>query len=185
MRLRKLVRDKIPRLMLEEGLEPNVRILVGEELDTALRTKLREEASEVARARSREELIEEIADVAAVAYALRKHHDISSQEMQDATRLKSSQKGSFCQGFEVDVPASAAGPIATSAMLLDADGNDAMLLPFRRGEWLTGDPAAKHVGLVDSVRYYYSNGKSTVVPLLVPKSIEVGDTMNVKEPELS
>ena len=66
----KLVRDLIPELIRKDGRDPQVRYLSGEALVTALRTKLCEEAQEAAEAGSRKQLVEELADVREVMFAL-------------------------------------------------------------------------------------------------------------------
>lgn len=102
--MRKLVRDKIPRLMLDEGIEPNVRILSTDELGRALRAKLVEEALEVAECNTREALLEELADLWEVWYTTVKHHGWLAKDVYEKARDKGMDKGRFAQGFEIDTP---------------------------------------------------------------------------------
>lgn len=94
----KLVRDLIPDLIRKDGRDPQVRYLSGEELVTALRAKLREEAQEAAEAGTRERLIEELADLREVTFALMAARGITEQELIQVAAVKVQQRGAFNLG---------------------------------------------------------------------------------------
>lgn len=178
--MRKLVRDKIPRMMLDEGLEPNVRVLSTPELDKALRKKLVEEAHEVIAAATPEALLEELADLWEVWYTLIRHHDWLAKDAYERARDKGVEKGRFQQGFEVDVPAHPNLPHAISGVGLDHEGNEVIFLPKRVGGRVVSEPATKHVGVVAGIRFYLSNGETETLPLVVNHDIAVGDVLAVQ-----
>lgn len=66
----KLVRDNIIDIMKEDNEIPNYHILKKSEYEKCLRSKLIEEGMELLNAKSRDDIIEEIADVYEVLYAI-------------------------------------------------------------------------------------------------------------------
>lgn len=66
----KLIRDRIPEIMDEAGVEYEIETLDEAGFERALRTKLLEEASEAAEATTRADLVKELADLQEVAAAL-------------------------------------------------------------------------------------------------------------------
>lgn len=177
--MRKLVRDKIPRIMMDDGHDPEVRILSSAELDKALRTKLVEEANEVVKAENSYELLGELADVMEVVYSIRKQYNWSMGDIQERIREKNGEKGSFSQGFEVET-----SPVPTPlfGVGLDRDGNDAILLPNRAAGkgYVTSDPATRNVGLVTHVRFYSAGGKKITVPMQFAPIVAPGDVLHAK-----
>ena len=73
----KLVRDKIPATIVDKGEQVIQVKLQGENVLTALKAKLIEEAIEVSDSTSTTEIIEELADVQEVLYALIKQLKLS------------------------------------------------------------------------------------------------------------
>lgn len=93
----KLVRDKIPDIIVAEGNTPYIRELTEEEFKTALETKLLEEASEVVDAsrQTRKETIQELADLQEVMLALMELHGITEEEVGKARYYKAKTNGTF------------------------------------------------------------------------------------------
>ena len=98
----KLVRDKIPALMREQGRAFEAASLHGGELDAMLRAKLVEEAREALLAISKTGLLEELADLTEVIAALVKHHGFSEMDLLSAMMYKRDARGAFDMGYVVD-----------------------------------------------------------------------------------
>ncbi len=76
MKYNKLVRDRIPEIIAEDGREPKTRILSEDEYMAELERKLREECEETIAARggdTAEHRLEELGDVLEVMLALAKN----------------------------------------------------------------------------------------------------------------
>ena len=91
IRYEKLVRDKIPQMIEQEGFVPNVRVLDEAEYAEALRTKLTEEVQEYLADRNSEEL----ADILEVVYALAALQKTTPQELEAIRKEKAEQRGGF------------------------------------------------------------------------------------------
>jgi predicted house-cleaning noncanonical NTP pyrophosphatase (MazG superfamily) len=87
----KLVRDNIPKIMVEKGKIPKTHIASEEEYEESLIEKLDEELLEVKEDRN----IEEIADLIEVAFALAKKYGSSEEEINKIRREKNSKNGAF------------------------------------------------------------------------------------------
>lgn len=89
----KLVRDKIPRMIENQGEKPNFRIMEEEEYILALEQKLDEEVGEFHRDKNTEEL----ADILEVVFALAKTLDCSVDELMQVYQKKHDTRGGFDQ----------------------------------------------------------------------------------------
>lgn len=87
----KLVRDKIPQLIQEQGQCPVVRILEDEEYIQCLEMKLDEEVAEY----HRDKNLEELADILEVVYAMADHLGASREELMRVYGQKHDQRGGF------------------------------------------------------------------------------------------
>ncbi len=87
----KLVRDKIPEKIKEDGGTPIIRTASQKEYKRYLRNKLVEEANEYAKDRSKEEL----ADVLEVIYKLCKLHGINLPKLERIRLKKKAERGTF------------------------------------------------------------------------------------------
>lgn len=92
----KLVRDRIPEIIRQSGIECETAVLSDAEYCQALRQKLIEEAAEVAEA-SAEDLIAELADLYEVIDALMACCDISGDRILDAQAKRRETRGGFAQ----------------------------------------------------------------------------------------
>lgn len=87
----KLVRDKIPEIILSKGKTPKTHIATDKEYKEYLLKKLEEEVLEV-----KEELNEEeLADVLEVVYTLAKLIGKTPKELEKTRKLKKSKNGGF------------------------------------------------------------------------------------------
>lgn len=87
----KLVRDRIPELIKQNGEYPHTRILNDEEYRICLEKKLDEEVAEYHRDKNTEEL----ADILEVLYALASIHGSDSQQLQQICDRKRELRGGF------------------------------------------------------------------------------------------
>ena len=94
MKKEKLVRDKIPAIMHEDGKEANVYTVSGDEHFDRLKEKLQEEVAEFIE----DEALEELADIIEVIYAICKQRGISWDRLEEFRKLKAEKRGSFDKG---------------------------------------------------------------------------------------
>ena len=95
----KLVRDKIPDMIRDNGDTPKVRVANREELDLLLRKKIVEEAQEFLKSSDTEELVD-IQEAIDALLALRKI-DTALLEIQRQSKLLA--RGGFTQGFVLTI----------------------------------------------------------------------------------
>jgi len=95
----KLVRDKIPDMIRENGDTPKVRVANREELDLLLRKKIVEEAQEFLKSGDTEELVD-IQEAIDALLALRKA-DTALIEIQRHSKLLA--RGGFTQGYVLTI----------------------------------------------------------------------------------
>lgn len=91
MQYSKLVRDKIPQIIAENGGTANTRILSEEEYATYLEAKLDEEVGEYHRDKNPEEL----ADILEVVYALAASIGCSREQLMETYQKKHDARGGF------------------------------------------------------------------------------------------
>jgi len=91
----KLIRDRIPEVIKENGSDCEVRKLKAKEFDEKLLKKVDEEVSEFLGAKSRKEIVAELADVLDVLEEIKKRKKITSQEIQQAQKQAFKKKGGF------------------------------------------------------------------------------------------
>jgi len=93
----KLVRDRIPELILAQGKQPRFERVTGEVRLDYLKRKLVEEAKELARADA--DWQDELADVYEVVRTLLAERACSWQALDALARRKREQRGGFDQGI--------------------------------------------------------------------------------------
>jgi predicted house-cleaning noncanonical NTP pyrophosphatase (MazG superfamily) len=91
----KLVRDRIPEIIVGDGKSPVTRTLDDAEYVAHLKMKLVEEAQEAAAARSGEDLAMELADVLEVVRALATASGLSLQDVEEFRRRRAVSRGGF------------------------------------------------------------------------------------------
>jgi predicted house-cleaning noncanonical NTP pyrophosphatase (MazG superfamily) len=94
-RVEKLIRDKLPQIMREAGLEVFERVLEPEAFARSLKQKLMEEAAEAAAASSPEDLAAELADVLEVVYALAAANGLAVEDLEAERGRKREARGGF------------------------------------------------------------------------------------------
>ena len=95
----KLVRDRIPELILDEGRKPLVKKLTGEALLNALYDKLSEEHEELLAASSVDAKREEAADMIEVLIALAGQFGCDESELMELVARKRADRGGFFKGL--------------------------------------------------------------------------------------
>ena len=87
----KLVRDKIPEIILKDNELPTTRILDDEEYIKELNRKLQEEVNEYLEA----ENIEEMVDILEVIRAILEHKGVTYDEIEEKRTKKANKRGGF------------------------------------------------------------------------------------------
>lgn len=90
----KLVRDRIPEVIEDDGDRPVTHVATGAEYRRRLHAKLDEEVREFHEDPSPGEL----ADVREVLAALQAHHDIDEADVAARRREKADERGRFAEG---------------------------------------------------------------------------------------
>ena len=91
MKVGKLVRDKIPEIIIADGKKPIIRILEQEEYLQELDRKLNEEICEYQADKS----VEEMADVLEVLFAICQARGYSVDELMEVRNIKREKRGGF------------------------------------------------------------------------------------------
>ncbi|MDD5555947.1 MAG: nucleoside triphosphate pyrophosphohydrolase [bacterium] len=94
-RYRKLVRDRIPRIIEARGLRCEVRRLGKAPYARALKEKIREEAAELAAARGRDAVLNELVDLQELVDAHRRLLGVGGRRFRELVRRKRSERGGF------------------------------------------------------------------------------------------
>ena len=90
----KLVRDKIPEIILNNGEQPIIKILSDEEYKQELERKLNEEYQEVLNSNGKER-IEELADMLEVMISLAKLENKNLDDIIETAKNKKEKRGGF------------------------------------------------------------------------------------------
>lgn len=91
----KLVRDRIPENIENDGKQFSTKILDDESYVIELKKKLHEELKEYEEAKSDEEAIEELADILELMHALDKIHGSSIEKIETIRADKAEKRGGF------------------------------------------------------------------------------------------
>lgn len=89
----KLVRDKIPQIIMDDGKTPITRVLTDEEYLVELDKKLSEEVEEYQSDKS----IEEMADVLEVLFAICEARGYTIDDLMEVRNVKREKRGGFKQ----------------------------------------------------------------------------------------
>ena len=87
----KLVRDRIPEIISQQGETPVFRILEDAEYAACLEAKLEEEVAEF----HKEQNLEELADILEVVFALTENLGFTREELMEVYREKNRKRGGF------------------------------------------------------------------------------------------
>jgi predicted house-cleaning noncanonical NTP pyrophosphatase (MazG superfamily) len=87
----KAIRDRIPEIITESGVECEIKILSDSEFLIKLENKLIEEINEYMETKS----IEELADLLEVIYRISELKDVSREELEKRRKEKRTKNGGF------------------------------------------------------------------------------------------
>ena len=93
----KLVRDKIPEIIVSDGKTPLCETADNEEILELLAVKLTEEAAEYIESRE----VEELADVLEVIHGILMHRGIALEELEKIRQKKYDERGGFEKGIKL------------------------------------------------------------------------------------
>ena len=93
----KLVRDKIPDIIKQNGDIPDIEIMDDETYVKKLDEKLLEECNELVNASDKKSIIDESADVLEVMYAKAEAVGVTKEEIEKARLEKQQKRGGFKQ----------------------------------------------------------------------------------------
>lgn len=96
---KKLVRDKIPEIIKQNGGKPETRILTDVEFVSELKKKFQEELDEYLAADTGEKRLEEMADIFEVITALNEAEKRDIDEVIRVQKEKREQRGGFAKGI--------------------------------------------------------------------------------------
>lgn len=91
----KLIRDKIPEIIRNDGWMPIIRVLKNKEYQIALKNKILEESGELVKAKSEKDIINEIIDIQELLDALGTELKLSKLEIKNLQKIKNKKRGSF------------------------------------------------------------------------------------------
>ncbi len=94
----KLVRDKIPEIIKDDGRQCDIYIAQKKELQELLEDKLREEVNEYLEAKN----LEELADVMEVLFGLAESLGYSEEELVKKREEKKEERGGFREGIVLE-----------------------------------------------------------------------------------
>lgn len=93
----KLVRDKIPEIIRQNGEEAPFRTLTKDEFFEYLKKKILEEAEELAAASTDSNLVEEMADIMEILGALQQLKGVTPEQVKQVQDEKRAKRGGFEQ----------------------------------------------------------------------------------------
>ncbi len=91
----KLVRDKIPQIIEEKGGVPKYSVLSAADFAVALKEKLVEESKELNEAEGRDDILNELADVLELVFAIADNSKLTMAEVEAAREKKTAERGAF------------------------------------------------------------------------------------------
>lgn len=92
---KKLVRDRIPEIIKNNGQTAVTKILSIDEYKLELQRKSKEELQEYLNAKVDEEAIEELADLLEIIHALAKVHGTTIDQIEQIRQRKAEERGGF------------------------------------------------------------------------------------------
>lgn len=90
----KLVRDHLPEMLKEKGVNIEFEVLNNKEFSEKLVEKFREEVDEFSNTKT-DRLLDQIVDLLEVIYAIAEHRGITESEVEFMRQLKKKRSGGF------------------------------------------------------------------------------------------
>jgi len=91
----KLIRDKIPEIILNSGKKPTVKVLNKKQFKEELKNKLVEEAKELSCASGKKEIVNELADISELVEWICREYKIEKRDLLKCKKDKNLKRGSF------------------------------------------------------------------------------------------
>ena len=91
----KLIRDKIPEIIIKAGERPKIRKLSQKEFCIELKKKVLEEAKELIKTKEKKEILNEIVDIKELIEWLAKEIKVSPSQIKIYQAKKNKTRGSF------------------------------------------------------------------------------------------
>lgn len=91
----KLIRDKIPEIIISAGEKPNYYCLEKKDFKLALKKKIIEEAKELIKTEKKEDVINELADIEEILFWIKEEYQIRQSEVTKFRKIKNQNRGSF------------------------------------------------------------------------------------------
>ncbi|MFD0048950.1 phosphoribosyl-ATP pyrophosphohydrolase [Actinomycetes bacterium NPDC127524] len=91
----KLVRDRIPEIIANTGVQFSTRILDDQEYLQELKNKLKEELEEYLNTDNDKDAMEELADLLELIHALADRHGSSFEKLEEVREKKAEKRGGF------------------------------------------------------------------------------------------
>lgn len=95
----KLVRDKIPEIIRQQGEEPRVETLSSTELEQFVNQKISEEAKELSEAKTDADVLEEAADLIEILRKKLAIRSLSLEDVEVVRQQKLEKRGGFDEGY--------------------------------------------------------------------------------------
>ncbi|PIY96919.1 MAG: hypothetical protein COY66_01985 [Candidatus Kerfeldbacteria bacterium CG_4_10_14_0_8_um_filter_42_10] len=97
----KLVRDRIPEIIRENGDECDCQIMEDDEFRKMLKEKLAEEAAELIAANGKAEMIDELADISEIIESILETEQIAAREVAEKRNKKKEARGGFTKKIKL------------------------------------------------------------------------------------
>ncbi|MED1556218.1 nucleoside triphosphate pyrophosphohydrolase [Bacillus paramycoides] len=91
----KLIRDKIPQIIKNNGETPTTRTLPEDEYIKEICKKTEEELTEYLEAKTKEHKLEELSDLLELVNALAEHEGTTLEEINNIRKKKAEERGGF------------------------------------------------------------------------------------------
>ncbi len=95
----KLVRDRIPEIIVADGLQVETRDLTQPEIVQELLRKVVEEAKELSEAEGTDDISKEMSDVLEILISLSERLGISMDEVEKLRKVRAEKRGRFEKGI--------------------------------------------------------------------------------------
>lgn len=91
----KLIRDRIPEIIIADNCQPKTRVLKKSEMFTELKKKVLEEAKELIEVENKSEVINELVDILELVDAIAENKNIDPKLLKSEQKVKRQKRGGF------------------------------------------------------------------------------------------